>query len=220
MERYDLSQPLETGMPVYPGTPPVSVEQRATIEDVGARITHLDIGSHTGTHIDAPSHILPDGATLDAYDLSSFVFETRLADCREKGDREAITRADLPAVEESVEMLVLRTGWDEHWGTDRYRDHPYLDAGAAAWCADRGLAVGIDAFSPDPTPSVDRDRHGADEPPDGKYPVHDAVLGAELRIIENLTNIEHLPERFTLEAYPLSVPGCDGSPIRAVGLVE
>jgi kynurenine formamidase len=123
-------------------------------------------------------------------------------------------------VADDVDMLVLRTGWDDHWGSDRYRDHPYLDAAAGELCAERGLAVGIDAFNPDPTPSVDPDRQGDDEPPAGVYPVHDAVLGADLRIVENLTNLGGLPDRFTLEAYPLSIPGGDGSPVRAVALVE
>jgi len=218
MDRYDLSQPLESGMPVYPGDPQASVEQVSEITATSARVRELTFGSHTGTHIDAPSHTVPDGNTLDEFDLSAFVFDTRLVDCRDRSAREPITVADLPTVSDDVEMLVLRTGWDDHWGTDRYRDHPYLSGGAAEWCADRGYSVAIDAFSPDPTPSVDQDRHG-EEKPDG-FPAHRALLGSELRIVENLTGLDVLPERFTLEAYPLPIPSGDGSPVRAVGVVE
>lgn len=211
MAIYDCSQPLETGLPVYPGGDPARVEQRSTIDD-GARVTDLDIGTHDGTHLDAPSHMLRDGDTLDTFDLETFAFQTRRVDCTAKGPRDPITVADLPAPGD-VDLLALHTGWDDHWGTDDYRDHPYLDGEAAAWCADRGLAVGIDAFSPDPTPSATGAERAAE--PDG-YPAHDALLGANCPIVENLAGLGDPPETFTLYAFPLSLPGADGSPVRAV----
>jgi kynurenine formamidase len=213
----DLSHPFESGMPVYPGSPPVSVKQRETIAEDGVRVTDLDVETHVGTHVDAPSHSEPDGETLDELPLSTWVFEARVVDCTDAGTREAIRVADLPPSEslsDGVDLLLVHTGWDDHWGTARYRDHPYLALEAAEWCVERGLAVGFDTFGPDPTPSADPDRESAGEP-DG-LPAHHALLGAGYPLIENLRGLDRLSEHVELRALPLSIPGADGSPVRAV----
>jgi kynurenine formamidase len=212
MTLYDLSHPLETGMPVYPGSDAVRVEPASTIDD-GARVTALDVDTHVGTHVDAPSHMLPDGAPLDARALSGFVFDALRVDCTDLDRRAPITVADLPDSTEH-DLLAIHTGHDRHWGSDAYRDHPYLTAGAAQWCADNGYSVGLDAFSPDPTPSVDPDTERDAEPDD--HPAHHALLTADRVIVENLTRLGEPPREFTLYAFPLSLPGADGSPVRAV----
>ncbi|MFB6086985.1 MAG: cyclase family protein, partial [Haloarculaceae archaeon] len=198
-------------------SPPVAVERRETIADDGVRVTDLDVETHVGTHVDAPSHTVPDGETLDELPLATFDFEARVVDCTGGGAREAIRVSDLPSaasLADATDCLVVHTGWDDHWGTARYRDHPYLTAAAAEWCATRGLAVGLDTFGPDPTPSADADREGADEP-DG-LPAHHALLGAGRPLVENLRGLDRLPERVAFTALPLSIPGADGSPVRAV----
>lgn len=93
-----------------------------------------------------------------------------------------------------------------------------LSAAAARACVERGYSVGLDTFSPDPTPSADPDRHGSDEPTD--QPAHDVLLGADRRIVENLTTLGAVPTRLRLLAYPLKFSGADGSPIRAVARFE
>jgi kynurenine formamidase len=105
---------------------------------------------------------------------------------------------------DDVDLLVCRTGWDAHWGTDRYHDHPHLAPAAAAWCADRGLSVGLDAASPDPFGDAD-------------LPAHGALLGNDCLLVENLRNLGGLPRRFRLLAFPLPV-AVDGSPVRAVAV--
>ena len=109
-------------------------------------------------------------------------------------------------------MVVCWTGWDDHWGTDRYLDHPSLAPETASRCADHRLAVGIDALSPDPTPSP---RAGDDESTD--FAAHHALLGEGCLIVENLTNLGSVSERFELRAYPLALGG-DGAPVRAVAV--
>ncbi|MDG5777708.1 cyclase family protein [Haloarculaceae archaeon H-GB1-1] len=212
MTCYDLTHALETGMPVYPGSPPAVVERAATIDD-GARVTRLDLETHVGTHVDAPSHMARDGASLDDFDVERFRFDALRVDCTHLGAREPISPSDLPSPTDH-DLLAFHTGWDDHWGTDAYRDHPYLSDAAAEWCADNGYSVGLDAFSPDPTPSVDPDREGPDEP-EG-YPAHDALFEAESFIVENLTNLDAPPAEFTLLAFPLAIVDADGSPVRAV----
>ena len=210
MSLYDLSHPLETGMPVYPGSDEAHVEPASAIDD-GARVTALDIDTHVGTHLDAPSHMLHDGAPLGDRELSGFVFDALRVDCTDCGPRDPISVADLPDPTDH-ELLAIHTGHDRHWGTDVYRDHPYLTAEAAQWCADNGYAVGLDALSPDPTPSPGAER---EREPDG-HPAHHALLAAERVIVENLTGLGEPPREFTLYAFPLLLPDADGSPIRAV----
>jgi kynurenine formamidase len=207
---HDLSQPFETGMQTYPGDPAVSLEPAATYSADDCRVTALSCGSHTGTHVDAPSHTEPAGRPLDSFDLGAFVLDARTVDCRDLGPREAIPAARVPAGD--ADCAVFWTGWDEHWDEERYLDHPYLSVAAAERCAEHGLAVATDTLNPDPTPSV----NATDEEPTG-FGVHHALLGAECLIFENLANLGAVPDRFELRAYPIRLEG-DGAPVRAVGV--
>lgn len=209
MTYVDLTQPIATGMPVFPGDPAVEVEPVATVEHDGYRVSSVQCGSHSGTHIDAPSHTEPDGPAIDAFPVDSFAFDARIVDVSGRDNREPIPPTDLPDSTE-LDMVVFRTGWDTFWGTDRYRDHPYLTPEAGRQCAEAGLSVGIDALNPDPTPSG----NATDDELDG-FPVHRALLGSGLFIVENLTNLDGL-EAGTLYAFPLPIRDGDGAPVRTV----
>lgn len=218
----DLSRPIETGMPTYPGDPAVTLASDATHEADGYATSELRTGTHAGTHVDAPRHTVPDGATIDEVDPSRFAFDARLVDLRPLEAREAITaeaiseavQAGTEPADPAVDLLVCRTGWAAHWGAERYRDHPYLTETAAAWCRTRGVGVGLDAFGPDPTPTGD-DALPTDGEPDGT-PAHDVLLNDGLPIVENLCGLDGLPARFRLYAFPLRLRDGDGSPVRAV----
>ncbi|WP_266080068.1 cyclase family protein [Haladaptatus caseinilyticus] len=213
---HDCTQVLDSDATTYPDDPPVELAPHTTFEKDGYRVTELGFGTHSGTHIDAPSHTEPDGRTLDSFPIETFVFDAVLVDCRGKAAREPIDRTDLPK-STGGDLLVFHTGWDAHWGTDAYFDHPYLSAEAARWCADNGYHVAIDALNVDPTPTEGAgDVSGnAKDKPEG-VPAHHALLGTDHLIVENLTNLDGLPEQFTLDAFPLSVSDADGSPVRAV----
>jgi kynurenine formamidase len=222
----DLSQPLDGDAPVYPGDPEVEFAPAATHDSDGYRVTEIRLGSHAGTHIDAPSHTEPGGRNLDEFEVGEFAFDARLVDCSEIGPREPIGPEALPEIPEKsrnsektketdVEMLVFRTGWDDHWGTDRYFDHPYLSADAAAECAVRGVHVGLDASRPDPSPS-ESEKADESSAESAGVPAHRELLGSSLFVVENLTGLEDVPERFELRAYPLALVGVDGSPVRAI----
>ena len=202
----DLSHALESGMAVFPGDPPVTVDSHATLDADGYRVSALACGSHAGTHVDAPSHTEPDGRTLDDFPISRFVRDAVLVDLRDRAPRSAIRPADLPTGEAGA--VVLWTGWDRHWGEDAYLDHPYLTPAAARHCVEQGYDVAIDALNPDPTPT---DTH----PVDG-VPAHHELLGADRLVVENLTNLGAVPDRFELAFYPLHIADGDGSPVRAV----
>lgn len=218
MQTIDLSHPLETDMPVYPGTEPVRVEPAATRDRDGYRTTRFGLDSHAGTHVDAPAHLI-DGPGLDDLPLDRFSADAAKVSVKSLEPRERIgldaVRAGLDADPEAIDLAVVATGWDRHWGTERYFDHPYLAPEAADWLAGRDCDLGIDAINPDPTPT---ERAGPDEP-DG-FPVHEALFERGRLLVENLRGLDRLPERFELRAYPLRFADADASPVRAVARFE
>jgi kynurenine formamidase len=210
----DLSHPLDDGTPVLPGDPAVRLRPAATLARDGCNVLHLSLGSHSGTHVDAPFHVVPDGVRVDALPLELCPGPAVVADVRGAGDRGRIGWAALaPHVAQlgAARILVLRTGWSEHWGTERYLAHPFLTGGAAQRLVAAGVrAVGIDALSVDETFEP-----GA---PAAGLPAHEALLGAGGVIVENLTGLEALEGEadVVLWVLPLRLTGADGSPVRAV----
>jgi len=219
MTTYDLTRPLADGMPGYPGDPPVELREYASVDADGFRATELRLTTHSGTHVDAPAHTEPDGRSIDAFPPDAFRFDAVVLTLPVDAPREPITRDTLrdaldeaaPGLADAAEMLVLDTGWADHWGADRYHDHPYLTGDAAGWLAAAGFHVGLDAPSVDPTPT---DRARPDEP--AGLPAHHALLGAGRLVVENLAGLSALPDRVRLVAYPLPVADGDAAPARVV----
>ena len=199
----DLSHRVDEDTQVYPGDPAVRLEPATTIAVDGVNVLNVHIGSHSGTHVDAPYHFVEDGERIDTMDV------------RGKSPRERITVEDLRPYEGRLSegvVAVLRTGWDEHYGTARYYDHPFLDRRAAQLIVDAGVrTVAIDALNVDET--VLEGPH-----PEG-YPAHHLILGAGGVIAENLTNLEvvDFPDPF-LSLLPVRLGGSDGAPVRAVAM--
>lgn len=213
MNACDLTQAVESGMPVFPDDPPVSVESHADMPEYDYRVKSLSCGSHTGTHVDAPSHTELDGDTITDLPVERFALDAALADCSGLDPRTPIGPAQLPATD--ADVLVVRTGWDAHWGDAGYRDHPYLTPAAAEFCVEQGYDLAVDALNPDPTPTI----HAKSGEPTG-FPVHHALLGRGHLIFENLTNLGAVPDRFELLAFPLKLSAGDGAPVRAVARYE
>lgn len=222
----DLSHPLDTHMSIYPGDPSFTSCPHLTLSSDGVRVQKLTIGSHTGTHIDAPSHFIAEGRTVDDIPLSDLIGTAVVVDLTASGigkdlsAREVISWSHLADVQERIITLVqgkqnpivlIRTGWSRYWATDKYADHPYVSTKVAQKLVDLGVRViGIDAFSPDETVVEPRPGH---EP---SFAVHQIILGAGAVIAENLTNLEALAEgQWVVSLVPLKIGGCDGSPVRA-----
>ena len=204
---FDLSHAVENGMATFPGDP----EPR--LEDAGAtppwRVTRLRLGSHTGTHIDAASHYVLGGATIDAYPLQRFVLPGVVAALPGLAPDEAVAWAALaPSVALLARgaALVLHTGWDTRWGDDDYLRHPYLGDEAARQLVAAGVGlVAIDALNVDSTVQ-------------GSAGVHETLLGNDVLIVENLRGLKQLESGrlYRFAFLPLRLTGRDGSPIRAV----
>ncbi|WP_255190662.1 cyclase family protein [Natronobeatus ordinarius] len=155
-------------------------------------------------------------ALRDAYDAAD---TDALRDAYDAADtdalRDAYDAADTDDDPRDADLLLVRTGWETHWGTDRYFDHPYLTADAADYLLERRCHLGVDAPNVDPTPTP---AARADEP-DG-YPVHHALLGDGRLLLENLCGLAAVPETFELHAYPLNLGDADGAPVRAVAVLD
>jgi kynurenine formamidase len=207
----DLSHPLRTGMQVYPGDPSVHLSPALELERDGAAVTSLHLGSHTGTHVDAPAHTVAGGRTMDLVALEELVGDALLIRVPGLADRATIGVDDLGDLPERVpSIVVVDTGWARHFGTERALRHPALGVDAARLLLERGMHVlGVDTLSPDPTNAA-----GTTE-----FPVHEVVLGADGLIIENLTGLDGLPSRVRIGVFPLRLAD-DGAPARAVAFVD
>lgn len=209
----DLSWPVAPGMPTFPGDPPMRLERMGEPERDGY-LSHLaSLPAHSGTHLDAPAHVIPGGATLAELPLSRFAGPGVLLDVTDRAGLAVDAAALAPHLalleRERPAFALLRTGDEARWGRpDYYPRGAHLDPEAARLLAGMaGLSgVGLDAGSADPFGSFE-------------LPAHHALLGAGLIIIENLRGLGLLPARgFTLLCLPLL--GLDGSPVRAAALVE
>ena len=205
----DLSHPLHTDMPVYPGDPTVTISEATTIERDGFNVLHVHMGSQSGTHMDAPLHFLEDGTAIDAISPNTFMGKATIAEVTGLGDSAVIDASDIPTPAGAGEILLLNTGWSDYWGTERYFAHPYLSAAAAKRIVALGYKlVAVDALSVDQT-----------EGSTGDFTAHMVLLGAGVPICENLTNIEGITwDDPWVSLLPIRIRGGDGAPIRAVGV--
>ncbi|EIN06672.1 putative cyclase [Punctularia strigosozonata HHB-11173 SS5] len=212
----DLSHKLNDSVQIYPGDPAFCCKQACTVPKDGYSVHALSMGSHTGTHVDAPSHFVLDGAAIDELPLSLFVGPALVIDVSKAGTlapKARITWDDLQAYEARMRpgvVVLVHTGWARHWGSPVYFDHPFLTRDAAQGIMRAGVkTVGIDTLSPDET-------HTGDVPADADWGVHETVLGAEGVIAENLKGLEQLlAGEWTVHVAPLNLTGVDGSPVRA-----
>ncbi|WP_394771316.1 cyclase family protein [Lacisediminihabitans sp.] len=211
----DLSVVVNEDTQTYPGDPTPRFEPHSTIARDGFNLMSVSMGSQTGTHVDAPFHFDDSAAKLDELPLERFVGTGVVVDARAAGRRGRITWDYFESVEQSLlpgTIVLLHTGWSAHYGTPRYFENPFLDAGACAQLISRGIRTfGIDALNIDETPDDDHPGEG--------FPVHHLIADAAGVISENLTNLESI--RFAdpfISLLPLAFEAADGAPVRAVAL--
>jgi len=211
MKIVDLSHMIHCEMPVFPGTEQPILEKAYTLENNGFRETKLTMYSHVGTHMDAPAHMVQDGQTLDEFNIDKFIGKAIIIDLTNMG-RKSICIEDLKEYEkliESVDFLILNTGWSKYWGTENYfKDFPALSIEAAEWLLNFNLkGIGIDAISIDNMDSR-------------TFPIHNMLFQEGLVAIENLNNLEAVGNNlFIFSCMPLKYKEADGSPIRATAII-
>lgn len=211
MALYDLTHLMHSDMPVYPGKQQPLIAPAATIETDGYREMRLEIDGHTGTHIDAPAHMLPNGKMLTDYPVSKFTGKAFILLVEE--GKEYIEITDLKAYEKEIvssDFVLFHTGWGRFWGTNDYlKGFPVLSEDAAKWLTTFHLkGIGIDTISVDPVESE-------------TWAVHHILFQNDLIIIENLIFPETLLHGSgQFHSFPLKFGAADGSPVRAVIMVK
>lgn len=206
----DLTHLIHSDMPVFPGTEQPVFEKGNTLADDGFTESRITMYSHTGTHIDAPFHLLEQGPCLDEMEIDRFIGKALILNFS-NGEEKIIGLDSLKIHEEKIrnaEFLILKTGWEIYWGDKRYfEDFPSLSLEAAEWLSAFNLkGVGIDAISIDPIESE-------------SFAIHKIFLRKNTIIIENLSNLNSVSsEYFILSILPLKNRSADGSPVRAVAI--
>jgi arylformamidase len=205
----DLSVPLEEDMPGFPGYPGFEHEPLQTYEADGKLSHRFSTPTHQGTHIDAPAHFIPDGETIDDLPLDLFVGPARVVDLREHRG-EPITAEHLadavPGLDPGARVVLLTGDVDAKFsGPAFFEDAAVLTSSAAEWLLDRDVSLVANDFLTE----------GLDTP---ARPVHHALLGAGVPIVEYLRNADAIAEFDTVEfvCLPLSMPGFEATPVRAV----
>lgn len=214
-EILDLSHVVADGTITYPGLPGPVITDHLSRADSRARyapgfefqIGRIEMVANTGTYLDTPFHRFEDGHDLSGLDLARVVDVPGVL-------VDAIGSPEVgPELLEGLALagtaVLFRTGWDEHWGTERYGDpsHPFLATATAERLVEAGASVvGIDSVNIDGTA-------------DGTRPVHTALLAAGIPIVEHLTGLDRLAGRsFRFTAAPPAIVGMGTFPVRAVAI--
>ena len=208
MNVIDLSHVINSNISTYTRDERVEIYDIASIDKDGYNEKLLRLCTHAGTHIDAPSHMINKGKTIDEFNISDFIGIATIIDVP---NISKVDIDDLIFYKERInncDFVILRTGWDRYWGSNEYlHGFPSLTEEAARWlCSFNIRGVGIDTISIDNFDSID-------------FEVHNIILSRGKIIIENLTNLDEVgEEEFTLVATPLKIENGDASPVRAIAI--
>ena len=221
----DLSHAMEEHMPHFPGH---SRFYRSLWNSYwhgeGGLTYQLVMNEHSGTHVDAPAHLFSDAkpeahVTIDQVPLERLIGRGVRLDCRHFKEGDCVSREFIVEWEaqhgviEAGDIVLFDFGWSRHWGLrpDNKRflaDWPGVSMEAANYLIEKSVAaLGVDTLSPD-APEALRTN-----------PIHPVVLEKHVLLIENLANLDQLPDFFLFVALPLKIRGGSGSPIRAVAIV-
>jgi kynurenine formamidase len=172
------------------------------------QIGKIEMVANTGTYLDSPFHRYARGKDLAQLPLESLA-DLDAVVVRIPAGRRPVSRSAFVGVEVQGKAVLVHTGWDAHWRTERYLSgHPFLTGDAAEYLVSQGVAlVGIDSLNIDDTEDLAR-------------PVHSTLLGADVPIVEHMCNLAGLPDQgFRFFAVPAKVAGFGTWPVRAFGNV-
>ena len=214
----DLSHTIEDGMVTYKGLPAPAIcdflsrEQSRQHYAPGTefQIGKIEMVANTGTYLDSPFHRYDHGKDLSALELSSLANLDGIVVRAKREEQRRIDATAFQGMEVQAKAVLIHTGWERHWRTDKYFEgHPFLTKDAAQFLADKGAAlVGIDSYNIDDTADLTR-------------PAHTILLGAGMPIVEHMCNLGELPPTaFKFFAVPAKVKGMGTFPVRAFVVLE
>jgi len=206
-ELIDITRRLHDGIPVWPGDPEFRSRAVWRLEDgAPANLSEIGMGTHTGTHLDAPLHVIPGGAGVEAFPLAALVGAARVVDFsgRMAGARR-VYASDLAALDwDGVRRVIFKTSPAPPDGGGFNPEYTFLDGDAAEYLLGLGMVlVGTDAMS-------------VDAPGTHALPAHRRLLGGGVAIVENLCLEAVAPGDYELTCLPLKLDGVDGAPVRAI----
>jgi len=201
---WDVSVPNRPDMHFYPGDPTLEQTQvRAIKRGDAANLTHLSLGAHTGTHVDAPAHFIDGAPTLERVPLDRMVGPAQVLDLRGLAaiDAAALRRHQI----HSGDIVLFRTDNSERWAKPGFqKDFTYVTLDGAEHLVERGIkTIGMDYLSIEQFGSRD-------------FAVHKLLLGKGIFVIEGLDLREIAAGPYLLSCLPLKLEGVDGAPARAV----
>ena len=223
-EVIDLSNPIDNGIPVWPSFPPIDLKHESLAARDGFTMEKVTMRTHTATHVDSPRHFIPEGRTLDEFPVSKFMGTGVVLDMTDVGSAAAISVDEIARYESAIrsnDVVMLNTGWDQHYGTtpEWMFEFPHLSGEASEYLAGlEAKAVGID------TPSVGGwyGEVPAHEPTTDVHPAdsHLPLLENDVIPIEELRNLDSVRgDAETRRAYfcypPLNFQNTSGSSVRA-----
>lgn len=207
IEIYDLSLEIKNELPTYPGDPTVKLKPKIKYKDKGYNVTSVCFGTHSGTHVDAPLHLLDRGKEINKLPLNMFYGEALFCEIL-KEKNEKIIEKDFKNIDiRSGDILIVRTGWEKNAYKENYfTGFPYFDEKLADYLIEKGIkALGADI------PSVDG--------PEQNAKFHKKMLACPIPLFEALVNLEKVVgQRMIFSALPLRIDKADGSPVRAVAI--
>ena len=203
---YDVTLPISNTMPVWPGDPAVQLTLKSHISSDKThtvRLTSIEMGSHTGTHMDAPFHMIEGGKRLNDFAIDVFAGPATVL---EIPSVRSVGRAELEKLKwNNVERVLLKTENSKHWRDGKFfEEFVYLEPDGAQFLVDRGARlVGIDYLS--------IDKFGSES-----HPSHFVLLKKDIVIVEGL-NLNAVPAGdYTMFALPLNLQDSDGAPARVI----
>ncbi|HJS68865.1 MAG TPA: cyclase family protein [Nitrososphaera sp.] len=209
MRIIDLTMRITPSIRVFPGSPQPSFIPWSSFDSHGYDSEAMFMSTHTGTHVDAPSHFAPGRANIDAIPAGRLVSSAVLVRAKKSANR-LVERADLAGEQiREGDSVVIATGWEKRAASGNYMtENPGLSGQAARYLAGKKVnAVAIDG------PSIDA---GAD----AKFTAHKILLPRNILVVENLCNVSKIStNRFMLVLSPLKLAGATGSPARVLAIV-
>ncbi len=219
MRFVELNHVIKDGMPAYPGLPRPRITAYMNHEESRSRyegkaefhISRLEMVGNTATYLDSPFHRYPNAPDLSSIPLEKVAGLSAIVLNAELNERE-IQPEDLDFERRELrdKAVLIRTGWDERWGSEAYWEPcPYLSEKLADILAEAGIAlVGVDFWNVDDIFNPSR-------------PVHTKLLATNIPIVENLCNLSALPEKgFRFYAVPLRIVRGSSVPVRAFAEID
>ncbi len=201
MEIVDLSVVLDEHTPVYPGDPETIIKPAGILANDGYQDHYVSFGNHVGTHMDAPAHMIEGGKNLDEYPVDRFVGRGKLIAVHNDFSLQDVKASNL----QPGDIVLFYTGLSDKYRQPTYfKDYPALPQKIAEFLVEKQVSiVGLDTCSPD----------------HDEFVAHRTLLGGDVLIIENLSNLGRLAgKEFTVHALPIKMP-LDGAPCRVIATI-